>query len=66
MNPQQQQVVRVTCADCLFFKRDTEGPSYSRDTGEYFMGECGKGLYPDTIRKQFANKPRECAKFEQK
>lgn len=51
---------RVYCGECKQFKRDTEGPSRSIETGEYFMGVCLKGLRPDGMRKVFANKPREC------
>lgn len=60
------KVVRVTCSDCRHFKRDTEGSSFCLDTHEYFMGECMKGLYPDTSIKQFANKLRECKQFQHK
>lgn len=50
----------VTCGTCRNFRRDTEGRSYRRDTGEYFMGLCHAGLTPDTIIKQFADKPCKC------
>ena len=50
----------VCCATCKHFRRDTEGRSRSQATGEYFMGVCELGLHPDSIRKQFANKPRLC------
>lgn len=52
---------RVTCGECRHFVRDTSGISRSNETGEYFMGVCGKGLTPDNIRKVFANKPRICS-----
>lgn len=51
---------KVYCGECRIFQRDTEGPSRSIETGEYFMGVCLKGLRPDGMRKVFANKPREC------
>ena len=54
---------KVLCADCRRFRRDTEGISFSIQTGEYFMGTCALGLTPDTPRKQFADKPRLCRKF---
>lgn len=54
---------KVFCANCKVFNRDTEGISYNKETGEYYMGECGKGLHPDTPRKQFANKPRYCDSY---
>lgn len=60
MNPTPKPQSKVTCGECHHFKRDTEGISRCRDTGEYFMGECLKGLRPDTEIKQFANKPRIC------
>ena len=53
----------VTCGECRRYERDTEGRSYNRTTGEYFLGRCGAGLHPDTPVKQFANKPRVCDKF---
>lgn len=53
----------VTCGECRRFERDTEGRSYNRTIGEYFLGRCGVGLHPDTPVKQFANKPRVCEKF---
>lgn len=55
---------RVYCGECKQFQRDTEGPSKSIETGEYFMGVCLKGLIPDGMRKVFANKPRVCEGFE--
>ena len=55
----------VTCGDCQHFQRDTSG--ISRDiNGVYFMGVCQRGLHPDTIRKQFADKPRICETFKPK
>lgn len=53
----------VTCGECRRYERDTEGRSYNRETGEFFLGLCGEGLHPDTPVKQFANKPRVCEKF---
>lgn len=53
----------VTCGACRWFQRDTQGRSFSLETGEYFMGVCAKGLKPDTEIKQFANKPRECKSY---
>lgn len=55
---------RVYCGECKQFKRDTEGPSRSIETGEYFMGVCLLGLRPDGMRKVFANKPRECKYYK--
>lgn len=49
----------VFCSDCRFAVRDTEGRSFSRDTGEYFMGKCLKGH--NAPFKVFMNKPRHCA-----
>lgn len=60
----EKEVVKVCCGECKHFKRDTEGRSYSRETGEYFMGVCGEGLTPDTPKKQFANKVRVCILFK--
>ena len=57
---------KVFCSDCRHFRRDTEGPSYRRDTGDFFMGDCLKGLHPDTIKKQFADKPRICKLYSTK
>ena len=62
----KQKVVRVYCSDCRWFVRDTEGISYVRDTGEYYMGVCSKGLHPDTVKKQFADKPRICKLYKTK
>ena len=56
----------VKCVDCMCFVLDTEGYSRRNDTGEYFMGICCAGLCPDSPVKQFANKPRICAKFRLK
>jgi len=58
-----QQPPTVFCGQCRHFLRDTSGPNYNNDTHEYFMGVCGKGLTPDTTRKQFANKPRLCPNY---
>ena len=54
---------RVYCSECCHFQRDTEGVSFRRDTGEYFLGICLQGLHPDTIKKQFADKPRFCNSY---
>lgn len=55
----------IFCADCIRFRRDTEGSNYSRITREYFMGVCLKGLQPDNMSKVFANKPRKkCDNYE--
>lgn len=54
---------KVYCGECKVFDRDTEGISYNKQTGEYFMGRCRLGLHPDTSNKQFANKPRLCASY---
>lgn len=56
----------VTCGDCRHFRRDTEGRSYSCETGEYFLGFCELELTPDTKIKQFANKKRQCTEYEQR
>lgn len=63
---EEPKKVLVSCGACKRFQRDTEGISYNRETGEYFMGLCGLGLKPDTPFKQFANRPRECDKYESK
>lgn len=52
----------VVCEDCIHFERDTSGPSFSVETGEYFMGTCLIGCSPDSPIKQFANLKHECAK----
>lgn len=54
---------KVFCGECRHFQRDTEGRNRRNDTGEYFMGICLKGIVTDGLRKQFADKPRVCAKF---
>ncbi len=64
----KQKVVRVCCSDFRWFVRDTEGNSFKLGTNPkyYFMGECSKGLHPDTIKKQFADKPRICQTYSEK
>lgn len=52
----------VRCCDCRRFQRDTEGISYSAQTGEYFMGICPKG-HNDGYKKLFADKARVCNDF---
>ena len=52
----------VRCCDCRLFQRDTEGISFSAQTGEYFMGTCHKGHH-DGYKKVFADKARECNDF---
>ena len=52
----------VRCCDCRLFQRDTEGISFSAQTGEYFMGICPKG-HTDGYKKVFADKARECNDF---
>lgn len=52
----------VRCCDCRLFQRDTEGISYSAQTGEYFMGICPKG-HNDGYKKLFADKARVCNDF---
>jgi len=52
--------VRVCCSDCRRFSRDKSGPSFSIQTGEYFMGTCLKG-HADGSNKVFADKPRNCS-----
>ena len=52
----------VRCCDCRLFQRDTEGISFSAQTGEYFMGFCPKG-HTDGYKKVFADKARECNDF---
>lgn len=54
----------VRCGGCKHFRRDTEGPSFEAGTGVYFMGVCVLGLKPDSPIKQFADKPRECNRYE--
>ena len=54
----------VYCGECRHFHRDTEGTSFRIETGEFFMGVCGKGLKPDTVKKQFADKPRRCKSYD--
>ena len=53
----------VYCGECRHFQRDTEGTSRRQSDGTYFMGDCMKGLHPDTIKKQFADKPRKCEQY---
>lgn len=62
--PQEVEQPTVYCCNCIHFQRDTEGISRNLETGEYFMGQCKQGLHPDTIKKQFANKPRKCNKYK--
>lgn len=51
----------VRCADCIFFRRDTEGRNKRNGTEEYFMGECALGHTPDGCpKKVFADRWREC------
>lgn len=59
----QKQPTTVYCSDCKHFLRDTEGPSRRNGLGEFFMGQCLAGLHPDTIKKQFADKPRRCDSY---
>jgi hypothetical protein len=59
-----EQKPTVFCSDCKFFIRDTTGPSFNAETREFFMGVCSKGLHPDSVIKQFANKPRHCSTFK--
>jgi hypothetical protein len=59
-----QELPAVYCGECRHFQRDTEGRSFSNETGEYFMGVCAKGLHPDTAIKQFANKKRVCNEYK--
>lgn len=54
----------VVCASCVHFRRDTSGPSFNAETGIYFMGRCKKGLHPDSPKKQFADKQRQCDTFK--
>lgn len=61
----EQELPIISCSDCRWFVRDTEGISRNAYTGEYFMGICSKNLHPDSPRKQFANKPRQCKHFKQ-
>ena len=53
---------KVRCCDCRRFQRDTEGISFSAQTGEFFMGICPKG-HTDGYKKVFADKARECNDF---
>ncbi len=62
----QQQRPRVYCGECKHFLRDTEGINHNVHTGEFFMGVCLRGLHPDTMIKQFANKPRDCEAYRRK
>lgn len=65
MKKNSKPIVRPTvyCSNCLWFSRDTDGPSRNNDTGEYFLGICQRGLHPDSDIKQFANKPRHCQTY---
>ena len=51
----------VRCCDCCNATRDTEGRSFSIDTGEFFMGKCDWG-HGDPF-KVFMDKARECGHF---
>ena len=62
----KSKVVRVKCSDCRWFVRETEGISFRLDTKEFFMGDCSKGLHPDTPIKQFADHLRECKTYRAK
>lgn len=57
---------KVYCGECKHFIRDTDGPSFSIATGEYFMGECAEGLHPDTPKKQFADEARKCEHYDKR
>ena len=56
----------VYCGECEHFHRDTEGMSFSVQTGEYFMGVSDIGCDPDKTGKGkiFADKPRHCEKYK--
>ena len=60
----KKNVVLVTCEKCKYFRRDITGPSFNAYTHVYFMGRCKKGLHPDSPKKQFADKPRQCDTFK--
>lgn len=64
----------VRCSECALSIRDTEGPSFSLITKEYFMGTCPKGhadgrIFIDpatgnTHGKVFMDKARVCEDFK--
>lgn len=64
--PKAKELPTVYCAECCYFIRDTSGRSYCHETGEYFLGVCNLGLKPDTVIKQFANRPRHCKNYVKK
>lgn len=61
---QVAEVPTVYCSRCRHCKRDTNGLSFSIETGEYFMGTCGKGIGDcGASPRVFLNKPRHCDSY---
>lgn len=54
----------VHCSDCRHFSRFTSGRSFSIDTGEFFAGVCEVGVKTLDSTYKFADKPRNCEKYE--
>lgn len=67
---------KVYCCNCQRCKRDTDGPSKSAITGEYFMGLCplghadGRIFYDESSNiiggKVFMDKARVCKDIKPK
>jgi len=53
----------VRCCECRHEIRDTEGPSYNMETGEFFLCRCEKGHHIDRyghLAKLFREEDRIC------
>ena len=72
MKRAKPQQMKVRCADCRYFQRDTSGSSRTLK-GEYFMGLCPR-LHADGVVKYmadgvpaggrvFADKARTCKDY---
>lgn len=69
MKKNKDEPIKVYCSDCRWFKRDTDGISFSLATGEYFLGKCttkSNESKAETRGKLFADKPRICVLFSAK
>ena len=69
----KEKIILHKCSECQLSIRDKEGPSFSIDTGEYFMGSCTIGntdgaqkVQPDgsVYGKVFMDKLRICKQFQ--
>lgn len=67
MKRTKPQQMKVRCADCRHFQRDTEGLCYNVVTGVYFMGTCPLGHSEGTVKgRVFADANRVCGDFKSK